>query len=189
MHLSSCESSNRISANQSKYSLSVMLPNVHTAQHIPVPWLHPDPWPALWCNFRTVCYFPWCYILFLNFSLTTGSRLSFVESPEHSSIRTISRLQLCPSHIFSFPLHFLSLSLIAYFVRHRPWQTTPLFCHDNMLASWTAIVLLWHTLQPSHFNCRNANGRLYPTGVIVWDSYFLHQLKIHCKLKNCFELL
>lgn len=36
----------------------------HSSAH---PQIHPDPWPPPRCHIRSLCYFPWCYILFLYF--------------------------------------------------------------------------------------------------------------------------
>ena len=112
----------------SKHSLILMLWTLFPVQHIPVPWVHhPDPWPPPWRNFRPVCYFPWCYILFLYFLWPQEAQWALLHPRGHCSIRTISELSLCPSH--SLPFHSSSLTpsssalflINAYTVRHdRP---------------------------------------------------------------------
>lgn len=142
-------------------------------QHIPVPWVHPDPWHKLQCNFRSVGYFPWCYILFLYFLWPQEAEWALFRPQENSSIRTISKLsQALPRHVFSFPFPFSTLSCSHSLVMHTLIHTID--PNPGTVYSPAGLLLCKHLLS-AYFTVTP----LHPTaGVTSGGGHCIHLLSV-----------
>lgn len=108
-----------------------------------------------------------------------------------SSIRTISRLRLCPSHIFSLPFSFYpplclcSNSHNSYTVRHCPHTVPTLHSPSVLIVSLQTSFISYSSALAHYFGTfysHPANGNLYPASVIEWKTFlFYHSHQLYGK--------